>query len=172
MAAAIAVFASGCSDGDQREDAAPGQAAEPPLDIERIDDTVFRSRGASALAVGDTFDPRENAAVGTIQAEAPDTPVEVEDLPGVGTSGQRAEEVLWLGDHPVVVGSGADDPGRGAVVWWGLDGTDEWFRLAGDALGGPGYQQATGVASDGDTLVIVGSAPQGGAVWRAAVPPP
>lgn len=142
--------------------------------VSRFYDCAVRDDG-TGLAVGDTFDPRENAAVGTIQAEAPDGPVEVEGLPGVGTSGQRAEAVLWLGDHPVVVGSGADDPGRGAVVWWGLDGTDEtveWSRIAGDALGGPGHQQATDVASDGDTLVIVGSAPQGGAVWRAAVPPP
>lgn len=126
--------------------------------------------GGATLAVGDMFEPREDAAVATIQAAAADVPLEVDALPGLGASGQRAEAVAWLGDHPVVVGSGADDPGRGAVVWWGLDGTGEWLRLAGDALGGPGSQRATGVASDGDTLVIVGSAPQGGAVWRAIVP--
>jgi hypothetical protein len=126
----------------------------------------------TTLAVGDMFEPREGAAMATFEAEAPDAPVVVDALPGPGSSGQRAEAVTWLGDHPVVVGSGADDPGRGAVIWWGIDGTSEWIRLAGDALGGPGGQQATGVASDGDTLVVVGSAPQGGAVWRASVPPP
>jgi hypothetical protein len=75
--------------------------------------------------------------------------------------------VTWVGEVPVLAGGADDDPGGGAVVWWG---TGDGDRLAGGPLGGPGDQHASGVATDGRTLVVVGAAPEGGAVGAADLP--
>lgn len=106
----------------------------------------------------------ETAAVAEI---ARGSAFELEELPGLDAGEQEVEDLVWIGEVPVLVGRGDDDPGGGATVWLALDGGGEWSRLVGGSLGGAGAQHAHGVATDGRTVVVVGTGPEGGAAWAA-----
>jgi hypothetical protein len=119
------------------------------------------SAGGRTLAAAEVG-RAERAAVAEL---AHGSPIELEELPGVGAAAQEAEALAWIGEVPILVGRGEDDPSGGATVWIAPDDSSEWSRLAGGPLGGPGNQHAYGVATDGRTIVVAGTGPEGGAIW-------
>jgi hypothetical protein len=104
------------------------------------------------------------AAVAGIE---PGSPLELEDLLGVGLANQRVGSGVpaWVDDGPVLAGSGDEDLHGGATVWIGCD--DQWDRLTGGTLRGPGAQHTSGVTTDDDAVVVVGTAAGGAADWPA-----